>query len=367
MSPAVPFDNLLIALHSGMLQEDLWLSFLTLLKDMTNADYVSLIFLQGDVPMHESTELFVGRDVRTEGRHRGHQDLFRADPIHYHALKAGRVYNIDEIINRNDPDQAAFRHAYLERGGIRYSRYMRVGDPQGVSAWAIILRDSHDFGPTEEGILGALARHLAVAVGNFAAFENARLRSVMAEHALRRNHVCWAAFDKLGCFLAADPQGESMLADLVGRPPIAGQRLPQIDPATDRAIVQGSADFFRNAHLPPRVVNLAPPSESSLVLMPFRSRPLTGRAIPAMLALWRTARSDHGQTTADLLADMFGFTGSEARLAAALLRGLTINEAAQELDLSVLTARQYSKSLLSKAKAKGQPDLIRIMLGKLPA
>lgn len=366
MTVKVPFDDLLIALHAGMLEEDLWLRFLTLLKDATESDYVSLIFLQGDVPMHEATEIFVGRDVRTEGKHRGHQDLFSADPIHYQALKAGKVYAIDDIINWNDPRQAAFRTAYLERGGVRYSRYMRVGDPQVVSAWAIILRDSRDFGPAEERLLSDLAAHLTVAVSNFAAFENARFRSVMGEWALGRNNVCWAAFDRKACFLAADPRGERMLSELIGHAPVGGQRLMAIDPAVDRALIQASADFAKNAQLPPRVVHLGPSSDGSLVLLPFRSRPLTGLAIPAMMALWRAERPANGALRPETLADIFGFTKSEARFAMALLRGLTVNEAARELELSVLTARQYSKSLISKAKAKGQPDLMRIMLGKLP-
>jgi len=366
MTQSEPLDALLIALHQGIHEEQLWSTFLMLLKDHTNSDYASLIFLQGDVPMHEATELFVGRDVRSEGRRQGHGDLFRTDPIRYRALQLGKVHKINELMNLDDPDQAAFRQAYLDRGGVRYSRYMRVGNPQGVSAWAIVLRESHDFGAVEDGLLAGLATHLTIAVQNFAALEQARFHSIMGDRALRRAGICWAAFDREGQFISADTHAEATLATVTGHAPAAGRRLMTIDKVTDSAIIDACADFAEHPHAQPRVTTIGPPFDISLLLLPFRSRPLTGVVLPAMMALWRMKSPNRGPVQAAALTDMFGFTKSEAKFAAALLQGHTVNEAAKALDLTVLTARQYSKALFAKAKAKGQPDLIRILLDRLP-
>jgi DNA-binding CsgD family transcriptional regulator len=62
------------------------------------------------------------------------------------------------------------------------------------------------------------------------------------------------------------------------------------------------------------------------------------------------------------LAQLFGLTFSEARLALALSRGMTIAEAAAEYGLTVETARNYSKKIYSKTGARGQPDLIRFVM-----
>ena len=359
-------DDLLIALHAGMHEDQLWSSFLTLLKARTNSDYASLIFLQGDVPIHEATELFAGRDVRTEGRRRGQEDLFRTDPIRYRLLQSGKVYKVNELMNLDDPEQAAFRQAYLERGGVEYSRYMRVGDPQGVSAWLIILRDSCDFSSADESRLEALARHLAIAVRNFSTLETARFQSVMSERALRHAGICWAAFDKDGRFISADPQGETMMAEITGHSPILGQRLMPIDDATDRAIIQACADFAENTHAYSRVANIGPPFDLKILLSSFRSRPLTGLALPTMMALWRADKPAGQNIRADMLTTAFGFNKSEARFAISLLKGRSIKDAATDNGLTIMSARQYSKSLFAKAQAKGQPDLIRILLRALP-
>ena len=59
---------------------------------------------------------------------------------------------------------------------------------------------------------------------------------------------------------------------------------------------------------------------------------------------------------------MFGLLPSEARLALALSRGLTLTEAAADLGLTIETARNYSKKIYAKTGARGQPDLVRFIL-----
>jgi DNA-binding CsgD family transcriptional regulator len=62
------------------------------------------------------------------------------------------------------------------------------------------------------------------------------------------------------------------------------------------------------------------------------------------------------------LAQLFALTPSEARLALALSRGMTIAEAAVEFGLTLETARNYSKKIYSKTGARGQPDLVRFVM-----
>jgi len=99
-----------------------------------------------------------------------------------------------------------------------------------------------------------------------------------------------------------------------------------------------------------------------MLLLPFRSRPLTGLIMPAALALWRPAARTSNPRRIALLGTVFGFTASEARFAHALLDGSSIAEAAQTLGLTLQTARQYSKQLYSKAGVRGHADLVGRMM-----
>ena len=53
---------------------------------------------------------------------------------------------------------------------------------------------------------------------------------------------------------------------------------------------------------------------------------------------------------------------SEARLAWQLAQGTSIAEAASMTGLSEETARNYSKKIYAKTGARGQPELVRIIL-----
>ena len=57
-----------------------------------------------------------------------------------------------------------------------------------------------------------------------------------------------------------------------------------------------------------------------------------------------------------------GHAQAPRRTGDALSRGMSITEAAQDLGLTVETARNYSKKVYAKTGARGQPDLIRFVM-----
>jgi pimeloyl-ACP methyl ester carboxylesterase/DNA-binding CsgD family transcriptional regulator len=57
----------------------------------------------------------------------------------------------------------------------------------------------------------------------------------------------------------------------------------------------------------------------------------------------------------------YGLTAAESRLAAQLLRGLTVTDAAAELGVTTNTARSYLKNIFVKTGARRQVDLLRLL------
>jgi DNA-binding CsgD family transcriptional regulator len=62
------------------------------------------------------------------------------------------------------------------------------------------------------------------------------------------------------------------------------------------------------------------------------------------------------------LVDLFGLLPSEARLAWMLGQATSIADAADALGLTIETARNYSKKIYAKTGARGQAELVRIIL-----
>lgn len=63
-----------------------------------------------------------------------------------------------------------------------------------------------------------------------------------------------------------------------------------------------------------------------------------------------------------LLAEAHGLTQAQARLAALLLRGRTIETAARELGVTPGTARCHLRRLFAATRTRRQPDLVRFLL-----
>ncbi|MFT3977068.1 MAG: hypothetical protein QM688_08160 [Sphingomonas bacterium] len=84
--------------------------------------------------------------------------------------------------------------------------------------------------------------------------------------------------------------------------------------------------------------------------------------VPAATGMTAPLRASAPVDAAALEA-LHGLTRSEARLAAALAGGESIAEAAARIGLTIETARNYSKRIYAKTGARGQGDLIRLLLG----
>ena len=59
--------------------------------------------------------------------------------------------------------------------------------------------------------------------------------------------------------------------------------------------------------------------------------------------------------------DLFNLTPSEARLAVKFFETTSLRESAEELTLTLGTARQYMKALFSKTDTNNQASLIKIL------
>jgi DNA-binding CsgD family transcriptional regulator len=75
----------------------------------------------------------------------------------------------------------------------------------------------------------------------------------------------------------------------------------------------------------------------------------------------------NAKSASPVIAATLNLSPREAALAEAVSKGRSIVEAGAELKLTQETARNYSKRIYAKTGARGQADLVRILLtGLLP-
>lgn len=358
--------ELLTVLHEGPFEQPMWNSFLSRLRKRIGADYCGLFFRRGDAHITDSTELFVGLKGSAPLEHLYLQSLYHSDPIPYDSLRPGRVYALTEFYNPDNAAHQKYWDDFLAPSGMHFMRIVRINEPGGYNAWLLIWKKQHDFDAKHAALLSALAPHLSISLRGFAAIEKERIRSDISGETIRRLNFGWLTLDSYGRVVDADAQAEQFLVHSNAiRRTSRGHLLPCL-PDADRAFSTALRKFQNNPSGRPQLLHLADDPWLSMLLMPMRNRAVAGPLTPTLIA-YLHGDSETSEQRIDQLIGLFGLTRSEAGLALRLSRGRTIAQAAMEMGLTLETARNYSKKIYAKTGARGQADLVRIMLASVVA
>ena len=365
MAIADALSDLLPALLDGAFEDPLWSTFLDRLRQATQADYAALTFRPPGQPMKEVVHLhsgtawpaWINRLYQKQYREQ-RQDI---DPIPYYELEEGRTYALEEVLKQDDPVHENYYQNFLAPAGMNAMRLLRVVESSGVNGWITITRRSSDFSPDVTPLINAIVPYLRSALRNFVALERERFNASVANDAISRLAFCWLTLGPSAEVLDTDNQGAALLATSGILSRNAAGRLTARPRELDREITQAVRALSADSRSRPRAIILSRDPWLDMLLVPTHKRSISAKPDPAVIAYvhgdnWSTA------DRCDQLAELFVLLPSEARLALALSRGMTIAEAANELGLTLETARNYSKKIYSKLGARGQSDLVRFVM-----
>jgi DNA-binding CsgD family transcriptional regulator len=359
---AAALADLIAPLIEGIVEEPLWSGFLARLRERLSADYVSIVFrpLPDGAPRNRLIHLYAGHAWPDEVTHRFRESLRGEDPMPYHALAADRVYALHELLRFGDPEHDRYRLQFLAPGGMKFLRMMRIEDAGGTSAWLTASRAERDFADAHDALIAAVAPFWRAALASYLALERERVTASVANEAIRRLNFGWLTLDAAGRILDSDAHAAGMLAasDMLrkGR----DGRLVARDTGVAREIAQAIHALVREPASRPRAIVLSREPWLDMLLVPANLRSGAARPAPALVA-YVHADNWSSADRCDQLEQLFDLIPSEARLALALSRGMSIAEAAGELGLTVETARTYSKRIYAKTGARGQADLVRFI------
>ncbi len=357
--------EMLPALLDGGFEDPLWATFLNRLRRTTQADYASLTFRPPGQPLKEVVHLYSGTawpaPINRLYRAKHREQLQDIDPLPYYELEEGRTYTLDELLKPGEPAHDSYYENFLLPSGMNAMRILRVMEPVGVNAWITITRQSSDFDDDVSVLLNALVPYLRSALRGFVALERERFNASVANDAISRLAFGWLTLGPAAEVLDTDAQGAALLAQSGILSRNAAGRLIVRPRELEREITRAVQALTADPKSRPRAIILSQDPWLDMLLVPTRKRPISAKPDPAVIAYvhgdnWSTA------DRCEQLAELFVLLPSEARLALALARGMTITEAAAELGLTVETARNYSKKIYSKLGARGQSDLVRFVM-----
>ncbi len=353
--------ELLPSLLNGAFEKPLWAGFLEQFRIAMHADYTALTFRHSGKPLNEVVHLYSGTASPPLLSKLYHEHLYALDPLPYYELAEGRAYSLDELLSPGETLHDNYYENFLLPCGMRALQIMRVMEPGGVNAWLVVTRQGGDFDAENNALLTAIAPYLRSALRNFAALERERFNASVANDAISRLAFGWMSLGPSGEVLDTDAQGATLLAQSGILARDAAGRLTARPRELDREIIAAVQALSANPKSRPRAIILSRDPWLDMLLVPTHKCAISARPDPAVIAYvhgdnWSTANR------CEQLAELFVLLPSEARLALALARGMSIAQAATELGLTIETTRNYSNKIYSKLGARGQPDLVRFVM-----
>jgi hypothetical protein len=332
--------ELLTVLHDGMHEQPAWGTFLGRLVRRVGATGARLLLARGEAGLQFRAQANT-RQIIVRARSTSEPD----DPVPYGSLRPHRVYSLSEL--QSPPGVAG--------------RIVRAG-ADDLDGWLAILSEEEDFTPSAGALLTALAPHLSIAFRNYAAVERDRLERRVGDWALGRLGRGWLALTATGRVVAADELGEKVLREGVHLRRSAERRLLAASPVAHQRLMRAIETVASDTRASPRAVRIAEDPQLELLITPIAAEASDAPMIGASVAAHIQIPPPVGADPATALGELFDLSPAVARFAWALGRTGGIAESAEQLGLTIETARFYSKTLYAKLGVKGQAELARRIL-----
>lgn len=358
--------ELTLAMLEGPFEEPLWSSFLDKLRSATGADVAALLLQSPRVPAEEGIFILAGSSQIETARATFTDYGYPDTPIRRTWVTEGEPYTFADLQAHDAYRFPEFFERMTGEFSVADSREIRVQESSGIEAWLALVKHGSTFEREAGALLKEIAPVFRGVLRSYVAKEQEAFAGEMAIEAVRRLQFGWIALDAMGAIVSADYFGEQVLtgSDVVQRDAKSMLRLSEKD--SQREFENALKKFREEPDMRPKALHLRSDPWLDMLLVPAKHTVLAAGGTTRLIAYV------HGDNWSSLdrqtqLADLFALTASEAKLALALCRGRSIAEAAAEIGITEQSARTYSKSIFAKTGARGQPDLVRIIMGSIIA
>ena len=366
-------EPLIAALHEGVFEQPYWTSFLTRLRQLAAADYLSLVIQRADARykdillLHAATP---GGELNAQSQSAAQdaselQTLLRRAKLPYEDVPPEQPYSLAEIVRPHHPEQAEYVK-YLRDRRVNYALGVRIAEPDGLKGWLSLGRSKSDFAPGVRDLLARIAPHLSIAVRTLATIERERMRADIAGEGIQRLNFGWITFDRDARAVDMDAGAERLFRNTPGLTAVARGKSFPIAGKGKRALSECITAFAEKPNLRPRAIHLADEPWLDMLTAPIRNR-ASSRGVTPVAVGYVHGVGAASTDRCEQLMHLFALTRSEARLALALSHGKSLAEAAEDLKLTLETTRYYSKQIYAKTATRGQADLVRFILASVLA
>jgi DNA-binding CsgD family transcriptional regulator len=281
-------------------------------------------------------------------------------------MKPGRVVRLDNLLDRDEFRRTSLCQNWLQRRELAFGLLLVVERLGQEVTCLVLLRSCFmpAFNSRETATLGALHGHLAQAI---------RL-TVQLEAFQRQADSGLEAFNQFGLGMiviqgrdfTCNKVAQTILDDNDGLQLVCG-RLKTSRQDQSEALEALIDDTKRQRKRGGELAIMRPSGNRPLtvVVRPIGYRDSVFRDGQSDVAVFLADPDHHRVPTIGLLRQVFGLTSTEAQVASKLASGKAPDAIAEELNVSIGTARNHLKRILAKTETSRQAELVAL-IGRMP-
>lgn len=358
-------NQLIHSIYHGVLEDEPWNEFLNQLNSLFLSDMAVLVVVPNNQP---HGKYLLNRVVNAQAvlpKTRNH--WIALDP--FQDIPVNTPISLDELNDQHAIEESSFYQDLIQPSGIRY--ILAINIPAQKNADLVLkirlARQStqQDFSAEDKNLLLSLVDHLKLAL---------HFLDQMAIQKIERNAFADAMNQFMLGTLILDRNGKIVASNRVAREKIEQHdelnmhsgALVITNKKTHQQLYTALADIEQGSNNKPPMprtltVKLNSASALGLMIRPVRPEDTLAHPAHAHAVVFISDSQETQEISSETLAELFGFTGSESKVAAYLANGHTLTEAAEALSISVNTAKSHIRNIYEKTGVNKQTKFIQLV------
>ena len=282
------------------------------------------------------------------------------------------VFTVDDIMSSTEWEQNVYFKMFCGPHDVYHLMGADISTPDGGKLRFRVTRPKHkpNFSANERALCASFLPHLRRASQLHNLIDRSESLSDLYSQAISRLSVATLVLDESGSVLQSNPVADEILARSDGLK-LVGGRLEATYPSDNRVLQQLIRSAFDpDAPKSAEAMSVTRPSGLVNLGVVVESIPSLDwaeeKGQPAALVYIRDA-SSKSLASEVVTKQLFNLTRAETALAMELANGLSLEEAAEALNIRRNTARAHLRSIFSKTGVRRQTELVRIMLNSVVA
>lgn len=378
LAPAIPlaqYDQLIGAIYQGAMESPPWQSALQLLRDQLQAAHVTLLLRP---PSSENHGVMINTgSVTQQGVESYETHFFALDP--FVRLAEGEVVTAEELIGKQWLQSSVYLD-YLKPLDVRHLLGADIYTKDGIECRLRMTRghDAKPFTAADKALCKQFLPHLKRSIQIHAQLDFLECERQLFAGAVNRLLLGMVSFDANGNILETSPEARRILGEKDGIW-LAGNNLCVDNSQESRELQrlmrqalsganQSEGEEGAGSGLVEAIAVTRPSGRAKLGVL-IKAVPMgqfsESKQRPAVVVFLRDPESTAAQPSHELVRRLFGLTRMEAALALLLTEGLTLDEAAEKMNVRRNTARTHLRSIFCKTGVTRQTMLVRLLLNSV--